>query len=238
LELIDQIVRREGLGAELARGIDYLVQKYGGDFAVQIKGVEVPMHEPRGKVGLGLSYATSPRGATHLEGMHDTMLEAENPTPELGVTQKLDRFSWEGKPRVVKLYEDLRSFTNSLVLCIFVADMTGPRYNYPQIREILNALTGLGVDVQEMLRIGERNFNLMKLLAALAGYTRRDDDLPKRLKEPLPRGASAGRPIPDDVLQQAIDEYYRLRGWDDRGPTDAKLEELGLGELQGLIPRG
>ena len=237
LELIDKIARREGLGGELAQGIDYLAQRYGGEFAVQIKGVEVPMHEPRGKVGLGLSYATSPRGATHLEGMHDTMLEVDAPTPELGVTEKVDRFSWEGKPRLVKLYEDLRSFTNSLVLCIFVADMTGPRYNYPQIREILNALTGLEVDAQEMLRIGERNFNLMKLLAARAGYTRRDDDLPKRLKEPLPRGASAGRPIPDEVLQRMIDEYYRLRGWDDHGPTDAKLEELGLGELQGLIPR-
>lgn len=234
LRTIDLIARREGLGAELAKGIDYLERRYGGDFAVHIKGVEVPMHEPRGKVGLGLSYATSPRGATHLEGMHDTMLEIESPTPELGVTEKLDRFAWEGKPRVAKIYEDLRSFTNSLVLCVFIPSMTGPGYNYPQIREILNALTGLEVDAEEMLRIGERNFNLLKILAARAGYTRRDDDLPRRLKGPLPRGASAGRPIPDDILQGMIDEYYRLRGWDELGPTRAKLGELGLGELVGL----
>lgn len=237
LRTIDLIARREGLGAELAKGIDYLERKYGGDFAVHIKGVEVPMHEPRGKVGLGLSYATSPRGATHLEGMHDTMLEIESPTPELGVTEKLDRFSWEGKPRVAKIYEDLRSFTNSLVLCVFIPSMTGPGYNYPQIREILNALTGLEVDAEEMLRIGERNFNLLKILAARAGYTRRDDDLPRRLKRPLPRGASAGRPIPNDILQGMIDEYYRLRGWDELGPTPAKLEELGLEELVGLVRR-
>jgi aldehyde:ferredoxin oxidoreductase len=236
LRTIDLIGRREGLGAELAKGIDYLERKYGGDFAVHVKGVEVPMHEPRGKVGLGLSYATSPRGATHLEGMHDTMLETESPTPELGVTEGLDRFSWEGKPRVVKIYEDLRSFTNSLVMCVFIPSMTEPGYNYPQIREILNALTGLEIDAEEMLRIGERNFNLLKILAARAGYTRKDDGLPKRFSEPLPRGASAGRPIPDAVLQRMIDEYYRLRGWDEYGPTASKLEELGLAELKGLLP--
>lgn len=237
LEMIELIVRRERLGEELAEGIDYLAEKYNGDFAVQIKGVEVPMHEPRGKVGLGLSYATSPRGATHLEGMHDTMLEIDRPTPELGIKEPMDRFSWEGKPRVAKIYEDLRSFTNSLAICIFVTHMTGPKYNYPQIRELLNSLTGLELDAQEMLMIGERNFNLMKILAARAGYTRKDDGLPKRLKEPLPHGASAGRPIPDDVLQQMIDEYYQHRGWDQYGPTEAKLEELGLTDLKGLIPR-
>ncbi|MCR4403943.1 MAG: aldehyde ferredoxin oxidoreductase family protein [Candidatus Acetothermia bacterium] len=237
LRAIDLIARREGLGAELAKGLDYLEKKYGGDFAVHVKGVEVPMHEPRGKVGLALSYATSPRGATHLEGMHDTMLEVENPTPELGVTERLDRFSWEGKPRVVKIYEDLRSFTNSLVMCVFIPSMTEPGYNYPQIRAILNALTGLEVDAKEMLLIGERNYNLLKILAARAGYTRRDDDLPRRLKGPLPRGASSGRPIPNDLLQRMIDEYYRLRGWDEFGPTPAKLEELGLGELKRILPR-
>ncbi|MGQ9602046.1 MAG: aldehyde ferredoxin oxidoreductase family protein [Candidatus Bipolaricaulia bacterium] len=237
LRMIDLIARREGLGAELAKGIAHLEKEYGGEFAVHVKGVEVPMHEPRGKVGLGLSYATSPRGATHLEGMHDTMLEIENPTPELGVTERMDRFSWEGKPKVVKIYEDLRSFTNSLVMCVFIPSMTGPGYNYPKIREILNALTGLEVDAEEMLRIGERNFNLLKILAARAGYTRRDDDLPRRLKGPLPRGASAGRPIPDDILQGMIDEYYQLRGWDEHGPTPAKLEELKLDDLKGLILR-
>ena len=236
LRMIDLIARREGLGEELAKGLDYLERKYGGDFALHVKGIEVPMHEPRGKVGLGLSYATSPRGATHLEGIHDTMLEVENPTPELGVTEKMDRFSWEGKPRVVKIYEDLRSFTNSLVMCVFIPSVTGPGYNYPKIREILRAITGLKVDAKEMLLIGERNYNLLKILAARAGYTRGDDDLPKRLKEPLPQGESAGRPIPDDLLQKMIDEYYRFRGWDDHGPTEAKLEELGLEELKELIP--
>ncbi len=77
----------------------------------------------------------------------------------------------------------------------------------------------------------------MKILAARAGYSRKDDRLPQRLKEPLSRGASAGKPIPDGTLQRMIDEYYEHRGWDEYGPTDGKLEELGLDDLKGLIPR-
>jgi aldehyde:ferredoxin oxidoreductase len=234
LNLIDQIAFRKGIGDELARGIDYLAKQ--GDFAMQIKGQEIPMHEPRGKVSLGLTYATSPRGATHLEGIHDTMLEIEYPTPELGI-RKMDRFQTKGKPKVAKIYEDLRSFTNSCILCVFVTSMTGKSYNYPQIREMINSACGLEIDVEEMLRIGERNYNLLKILAVREGYTRKDDDLPKRLKEALPKGASAGRPIPDKVLQQMIDEYYNLRGWDEYGPTDQKLRELDLEEFVGLIPR-
>jgi len=84
VDMVDQIARGEGLGAELGKGIKHLAQRFGQEVAVHIKGQEVPMHDPRGKVGFGLSYAVSPRGATHLEGMHDSMLEREEITPELG----------------------------------------------------------------------------------------------------------------------------------------------------------
>ena len=72
-----------------------------------IKGVEVPMHEPRGKQGLGISYATSPRGATHMEGIHDTWLEIDAPTAELGIDRAFDRFSLADKPPIVRIYENL-----------------------------------------------------------------------------------------------------------------------------------
>jgi aldehyde:ferredoxin oxidoreductase len=228
---VERIANREGLGDEIAAGIECWAERVGADFVVTIKGVEVPMHEPRGKVGLGISYAVSPRGATHLEGMHDTMLEGDAPTPELGVTRGIDRFALEGKSLLVKLYEDLRSFTNSLIMCIFVTRETGPNYNYPQIRKILRHVTGMELGPWDMLQVGERNFNLLRLYSGLAGYRREHDRLPKRLHGPLPRGQSAGRPIPEREFQEEIEAYYRLRGWDERGPTSEKLRDLNLEEL-------
>ena len=88
-----------------------------------------------------------------------------------------------------------------------------------------------------MMVIGERNYNLLKIAAARHGYTRKDDDLPQRLKEPLPGGNSANDPIPTEVLQKVIDEYYRLRGWDDYGPTDEKLKLLNMEEFVGFVAR-
>jgi len=229
---VERIAHKQGLGKEIGeRGLAAWARSVGADFVMTIKGVEVPMHEPRGKVGLGLSYATSPRGATHLEGMHDTMLEGNAPTPELGVTEGVDRFQLSGKAKLAVLYENLRSFTNSLVMCVFTANMTGSHYNYPQIRELVRYATGLELSPEGMLKIGERNFALLRLYSGLVGYRKSDDGLPKRFHEPLPQGASAGRPIDPEAFQRELDDYYRLRGWDDYGPTPEKLRALGLDEL-------
>ncbi len=230
VEWVEKIGRREGLGDEVASGLAAWATKVGADFAVTIKGVEVPMHEPRGKVALGLSYALSPRGATHLEGLHDTMLEMDNPTPELGVDQRMDRFQLEGKARVAVIYEDLRSFTNSLVMCVFVTREVGPRYNFPHIRRLVELATGLSLGPQDMLTVGARNFALLKLFAARAGLSL-PDGLHPRLHEPLPRGASAGRPIDPQAFAQEMRAYYALRGWDERGPTAETLRRLGLEEF-------
>ncbi|MCS7217330.1 MAG: aldehyde ferredoxin oxidoreductase family protein [Candidatus Bipolaricaulota bacterium] len=231
VEWVEKIARREGLGDAIAAGLAQWSSSLGADFAMLVKGVEVPMHEPRGKVGLGLSYAITPRGANHMEGLHDTMLEQENPTPELGVTSRYDRFALPGKARLVILYEDLRSFVNSLVMCAFTTKEVGPHYNFPKIRELLVYATGMEIGPEDMLRIGARNFAVMRLYAGLCGYTKGMDRLPRRFHEPLPRGASAGKPIDPDLFQKEIDEYYRLRGWDDHGPTAQTLAALGLEEL-------
>lgn len=230
---VERIARREGLGDEIASGLAPWAQRVGADFAMTVKGVELPMHEPRGKVGLGLSYALSPRGATHLEGLHDTMLEQDRPTPELGITQRMERFSLAGKARVLVTYENLRSFVNSLVLCAFVTREVGPRYNYPLIRQLLAHASGIELSPEDMLRIGERNFALLRLYAGRAGYGPEADRLPPRLHEPLPGGASAGRPLAPDAFQAEAKAYYRLRGWTRRGVSKAKLRSLGLEDLVG-----
>lgn len=235
---VNRLAKKEGLAGEIAeKGLGSWAKERGFDFAMAIKGVEVPMHEPRGKQGLGISYAVSPRGATHLEGMHDTMLEGDAPTPELGVTEGVDRFRLRGKAKLAVLYENLRSFTNSLVMCVFTTSMTGPHYNYPRIRELLRHATGIDISPRGMLEIGERNFALLRLYSGLVGYRKSDDGLPPRFHEPLPRGASAGKPIDPEEFRAEIEDYYRLRGWDEFGPTDERLRQLGLDDLVGRLPR-
>jgi len=242
LRMVDEIVHRRGIGDALADGVAAAAQRYGGgDFAVEIRGIELPMHDPRGKKGLAISYATSPRGATHLEAMHDEMFEGvDAPTPEIGVLVPLDRLSWDGKPDACKRYEDLYSFVNSCVVCGFVSwnrAASGAFYPFPLIRDVLRALTGRDLDATEMMRIGERNYLLRRVIAAMDGQRRESDNLPLRLKEALPDGPSAGERIDDRRLQEAIDAYYELRGMDDYGPTDERLRHLGLADLAGLIPR-
>jgi len=128
IRVIDQIAHREGVGGKIADGLEEYAATLGADFAMTIKGVEIPMHEPRGKQGLGISYATSPRGATHMEGMHDTMLTGGVITPELGLDHPFDRFTLADKADVAKTYEDVRSFVNSLILCAFTVRATGEKY--------------------------------------------------------------------------------------------------------------
>lgn len=236
LTLIEQIAYRRGLGARLADGIEALAEELGADFAMVIKGQEIPLHEPRGKKGLALTYATTPRGGQHMEGIHDDYLEVAPVTPELGVTRPVDRLSWEDRPRLCKLYEDLTSFNNSLVICDFVVNRTQKNYNYPLIRKAIYAVTGRELSAEDMLVIGERNFNLLRLYSALCGYRREHDGLPARFEEPLPRGASAGEAIPKDVLEAQIRIYYAQRGWNDWGPTKERLVSLGLEDLASLVP--
>jgi len=242
VNLIESIAFRKGLGDMLAEGIDTVASKIKADFAMHIKGQEVPMQVPQWKKALGLSYATTPRGAQHMEAFQDDSAEGlgKYGFPEIGV-YSIERASWNKKPRFDKIYQDLASFSNSAIACTYVGfdGVLRLGYNpYPRLYEAIYAATGLEIGVVEMLLIGERNFNMLKLAAAQQGYTRKDDDLPKRLKEALPtRDNSAGESISDDALQSAIDEYYRLRGWDKYGPTDEKLVQLDMKEFVGFIKR-
>jgi len=232
VRLIDEIAHREGAGKELAKGIAALEEELGTDFAVEVKGQEVPMHEPRGKKGLGISYATTPRGANHMEGAHDTMLEDGPLAPELGVTEPMDRLGYEGKAEVVKLFEDLRSFNNSLVMCAFTTDMVGESYSFDTMRRTVGAVTGRELSPETMLELGERNYLLLRLLACREGYTAEDDELPDRLKEPISSEPIQGEAIPREKFEEMISEYYEARGYDEDGaPTRERLSELDIENL-------
>ncbi|MFP4588943.1 MAG: aldehyde ferredoxin oxidoreductase family protein [Candidatus Acetothermia bacterium] len=227
-ELPEKIARREGIGDLLAQGVHQLSEELGADFGMEIKGQEIPMHEPRGKKALGISYATTPRGANHMEGLHDTVLEKSQIDPELEVEGPVDRFEYEGKGRLQKTFEDLRSFNNSLVMCSFTTAMVGENYPFPKVRDLFAAVTGRQIDKDKMFEIGERNYLLLRLLTGREGHTAEHDGLPKRFTEPLPEGGSEGEAIPEDKLDQMLKEYYEARGYDRQGPKPERIEELDL----------
>lgn len=237
IRVIKELAHRRGIAAGAADGLEKLAGKLKADFAMAIKGVEIPMHEPRGKQGMGLSYATTPRGASHMEGLHDTMLAPESPSPELGVTRSYDRFSLDDKAQPTKAFEDLRSFDNSLVVCCFTSRGTGDNYSYPLIRSLLEAATGQDIDATEMLRIGERAYAAMRLLSGRAGHTIDEDGLPKRFADPLPSGGSKDHAVDPSVMAQTVAEYYELRGYDRYGPTDDTLRQLDMADCVGMLKR-
>jgi aldehyde:ferredoxin oxidoreductase len=236
VRLLDMIARREGIGDVLAEGTRRAAAQIGrgaSDLAVEGKGLEFGMHEARGKKGLALSYATAPRGANHMEGFHDPSLGVPNAWPELGITEAMDRFTLDGKPRVVRLAEDYTSFINSLPICSFMSLTIAGIRNTEEITGMLAAATGWSdITLAEEMAIGERAYNLARAFTVRESGGKADDRLPAKLARRLRGGASRDQVITDRDIQPALQEYYRLRGWSETGtPTEARLAELGIADV-------
>jgi len=211
------IALREGLGDKLAEGSLKFAQNYGHpELSMSAKGQELPAYDPRGAQGHALEYATSNRGGCHVRGY---MISPEI----LGVPEKLDPFSTEGKAKWVKIFQDLTAIIDSEGLCLF----TSFALSLEEYTELYNAVVGTNYSPDEMLKLGEKIWNLEKLFNLKAGFGKGDDTLPERfLKEPMPSGAAKGQVV---QLGKTLPEYYKLRGWNEEGiPTDEKLRELGL----------
>lgn len=233
--LVRKMGEGEGAGALLAQGVLRASQAVGGgsaDFAMQVKGLEVPFHEPRGKVAVALMYATAPRGAVHTGYAHDTDFEQENSMPELGIVEKLSRFSIAGKPPLMKLTNDATIALELMGTCgIPVSPIRSP-IRIDISLDVLRCVTGWDMDMDEFVRAGERANNLARAFNVRLGKARNADTLPKRFTEPLPDGPSAGHRITPADFEAMLDEYYQVRGWDANGvPTRAKLSELDLDHL-------
>ena len=245
MRLIGLIGRREGIGDFLALGTKRMAEALGpqaAEMAVHVKGLEVAMHEPRGKAGLMLSYAASPRGASHMETLHDTAFMRENAAPDLGLTRALDRFELSAeKARYVVTGENWRSAVNSLCLCVFLVRDAAADPNVQEIVGLTAATTGWDVTLDELLTTGERNWNLARSFSCREGVRRKDDAVPPRFTRPLPTGATEGRAVDLDVFAAALDHYYTLRGWTRDGvPSREKLLGLGLDQAAHALhgPRG
>jgi len=233
MQLIEKIAKREGIGNLLADGVKRAAEKIGKgseDFAVEVKGLEIPLHEPRGKKGVGLSYATANRGGVHTECGHDTDFEKANTVPELGLVKPVSRFSWEGKADIIKKTQDLAAVSNSMIICRFTGFPTYRPTTVTDLTNVMRYITGWNLTIDEFMRVGERANNLGRMFNVREGVRRKDDRLPKRFSEPLLKGASEGQKIPKDEFDPVLNEYYELRGWDKETgvPKAEKLKELNL----------
>ena len=203
----------EGFGKELALGSKRLCEKYGHpELSMTVKGQEFPAYDPRAVQGIGLNYATSNRGACHVRGY---TIASE----VLGVPVKTDPLVTEGKPDLVKAFQDATAAVDSSGLCLFTTFAWDLTNIAPQIDA---ACTGEWTS-DKLLELGERVWNM------LAGITRADDTLPERLKseEGAARtGPAKGR---SSEVDKMLPEYYEKRGWNEDGvPTDETLNRLGL----------
>ena len=216
LDVIEDIAYLRGIGKDLAEGSRHLSQKYGApDLAMQVKGLEIPAYDPRGVQGHALGYSTSNRGGCHLRSY---LIGPEI----MGVPVRVDRDSTRGKPELVKLYQDLSAAMDSMAVCRF----TNFAWSVDDYAELTAAATGLQINGRDLLKIGERIYNLERLFNYREGLSKKDDSLPPRFSKPLPDGNSRNRVV---MLDTMLPEYYKLRGWDESGrPTDSRLEALGI----------
>jgi aldehyde:ferredoxin oxidoreductase len=246
LKMIDLIARRQGIGDLLAEGTRRAAEMIGGDapyFAMHVKGQELPMHDPRGKVAVGIMYAINEGGADHLVAAHDTVLANPDSIPfkgaaPLGVEALPPRELSERKARNYCITENWASAEKVTGLCYFGP---APR-SFIQVNEVVNALraaTGWDVTMEEILRLGERVTNMARAFNIREGFTREEDVLPERLHQPLENGALVGVAISKEEFKKTMNEVYRLKGWDPETttPTRAKLRELGIEWVADLLEK-
>jgi len=222
-QLIHKIARREGIGEWMAQGSRGFARHFGvEEAAVQVNGLEVAYHDPRGVTGMALVYATSPRGACHNKsdyflvdwGQADSALGLDFFNAQAGVEKTAN----------VARHQDFRAMCDSLVLCLF------SNVSAETIRDLINTAVGLDWTIEDMLLSGERGWNLKRAINNRLGLSRANDKLPKALLEPYPDGYAGGH-VPD--LHSMLDAYYTVRNWDPETgrPTREKLLALGLDEM-------
>ncbi|UCD71731.1 MAG: aldehyde ferredoxin oxidoreductase family protein [Syntrophobacterales bacterium] len=220
IKAIHLIGRREGPGALWGEGVKRIAEKLEGaeDLAMHVKGLEMPAYDPRGSTGIALAYATSDRGGCHLRAWP---IGAEF----LSTEERMDPFSTEFKAEYVKSQQDLFTVIDSCGLCLF----TNFALSLRQLTQFLHSATKMDIftSSQEILKIGERINNLVRMFNLREGLTKEGDNLPERfLKHALEDGPCRGRVVD---IEPMVREYYLVRGWGEDGiPTGKKMEELNL----------
>lgn len=232
-KLVDMIGRREGVGALLSEGVKRASERIGRGadrFALHVKGLEIPYHNPRLYKTMGLAYATSNRGACHLQGMA-MLVERGVLLPEYGITEKPK--TTEERVKTVIVHQNLCAYLDSAILCKFgvfgIVD-------FNHIAEVWSATTGLQTGKEDLLSLGERIWYLERILNYMMGFTNRDDTLPRRFTdEPLEEGPAKG--LVCDDLQQMLDIFYKRRKLRTIEELKAKLREIGLQRMEEALSK-
>jgi aldehyde:ferredoxin oxidoreductase len=219
LALIESIAFRQGLGEDLAEGMDPCSAKWGDPgIAMTVKGQSIPAYDPRGLQGMGIGYATSNRGACHLRGYTPA---AEVVHWVLGAEQAVDPLAWKGKGELQAIFQNVYGFTDSLGVCKF-GTFAIPLAVYAAL---YSSMTGVPLDADGLLKIGERVYNLERYYNNLAGFGEGSDTLPERFLKETGSGAASETVC---ELDKMLEEYYAFRGWKDGLVTENKLVELGI----------
>lgn len=245
VRMVEMIAHRQGFGNLLAEGVLRAAREIGGEayhFAMHVKGEELPLHDPRGKVAVGLGYAICETGADHLVSFHDTAFANPDSVPfkgamPLGVHEALP--VRELSARKVALYALMENWSSAgkvIGLCYFGP---APR-SFIQVDQVVMAVqaaTGWSWDAKELLRVGERATNLARVFNIREGFSREDDILPARLFAPLENGTMKGIGLSREEFEQAMTDLYTNKGWDTvtTVPTRTRLEALDLGWVADLL---
>lgn len=223
--MIKMIGGRDGIGDLLARGVREASKAVKGSesFAMHSKGLEIPMHDPRAFMGMGLQYATSNRGACHLYGFVLRIEQGERVT-DLGIHERVQRFDIRGKGRIVAIMQDWSEVIEAMGFCKFLQVTPG------HVASIYSLAVGIRTTAKDLYMKGTMIFHLKRIFNLACGITPREDTLPDRLlREPLSEGGAAGKVV---ELAEMLREYYEYRGWKEDGyPRKGTLSNLGLLEL-------
>jgi len=216
-QITDLTGKAEGFGKEIGQGSKRLCAKYGHpELSMTVKGQEFPAYDPRGIQGMGLTYATSNRGACHLRSYTVS-------SEILGIPEKTDPLTTDGKPGLVKAFQDATAAVDSSGLCVF----TTFAWTLEDIAPQVNGACEGDWNPDRMMEVGERIWNMERQFNMEAGFTAADDTLPPRLTgEGAKTGPAQGKV---NELGKMLPEYYQLRGWTDDGQlTDETRQRLGL----------
>jgi aldehyde:ferredoxin oxidoreductase len=247
LRLLDKIAHREGIGRLLGEGTARAAKAIGKGaekYVVAVKGNDLPAHMPRVKRSLALIYAVNPFGADHQSSEHDFVIAfpedhwMRQPLKALGHFEMLDSTDLNAeKVKFAWVTQCFYSITDTVGLCQFVWGPAWQAFGPDDLVALFKAALGWEITIPELLAIGERRINLMKVFNVREGLTRADDRLPERLFEPIPDGPSVGLKVTREELADALTTYYSMAGWDPATgvPTPARLEKLQLGWASPLV---
>jgi aldehyde:ferredoxin oxidoreductase len=224
-ELVKKIAHRDGFGNRAAEGSRAMAQNIGEaakEFAITVKGLELPMHDPRAFHGLGLAYMNSNRGACHLQHTVQPVEQGMVAWETVGFEEDYPATESQGKAKMVAIAENLGQMVSAACVCQFVCWAMGPEH----LLSGFNAVTGFEFDMNNFQEVGRRAWVLKRTLNNLMGVTDMDDKLPKRVLTALTEGMAEGS-APDEALMKK--EYYKIRGLNAKGfPTPELLDSLNL----------